>query len=179
MSGVFISLYGLGVGYDADAGWSAAGGLRRLQCRYPADQRARGKQFGHRGLSYAGIPLQWALLMLIPLFTGFGSILAVYVLAGILRAVVIVANAVGLVQDVDEERVRRGVASGIYNAAGDLGNILGPTIGGLIAQPPVSAACLSWLPRLDYFVSVLVWALKSAQQRPPLPHPSLKFGTRN
>jgi predicted MFS family arabinose efflux permease len=41
---------------------------------------------------------------------------------------------VGLVQDVPESRVRRGVASGIYNAAGDLGNILGPSIGGLIAQ---------------------------------------------
>jgi predicted MFS family arabinose efflux permease len=45
-----------------------------------------------------------------------------------------VANAVGLVQDVDENKVQRGVASGIYNAAGDLGNILGPFIGGLIAQ---------------------------------------------
>jgi MFS family permease len=30
--------------------------------------------------------------------------------------------------------VRRGLASGIYNAAGDLGNILGPAIGGFIAQ---------------------------------------------
>ena len=46
----------------------------------------------------------------------------------------IVANAVGLVQDVPEARVRRGLASGVYNAAGDLGNILGPSIGGLIAH---------------------------------------------
>jgi predicted MFS family arabinose efflux permease len=30
--------------------------------------------------------------------------------------------------------VRRGLASGVYNAAGDLGNILGPSIGGLIAH---------------------------------------------
>jgi MFS family permease len=51
-----------------------------------------------------------------------------------MRAIVIVANAVGLVQDVDENKVRRGLASGIYNAAGDLGNILGPSIGGLIGQ---------------------------------------------
>ena len=91
-------------------------------------------RFGHRGLSYAGIPLQSAILMLIPLFTGFGTILAVYVLSGLMRAIVIVANAVGLVQDVDEKKVQRGLASGIYNAAGDLGNILGPSIGGLIAQ---------------------------------------------
>jgi predicted MFS family arabinose efflux permease len=72
--------------------------------------------------------------MLIPLLSGFGTILLVYVCSGLMRAIVIVANAVGLVQDVPESRVRRGLASGVYNAAGDLGNILGPSIGGLIAQ---------------------------------------------
>jgi MFS family permease len=51
-----------------------------------------------------------------------------------MRAIVIVANAVGLVQDIPESRVRRGLASGIYNAAGDVGNILGPAIGGFIAH---------------------------------------------
>jgi len=77
-------------------------------------------KFGHRGLSYTGLPLQSVILMLIPLFTGFGTILAVYVLSGFMRAFVIVANAVGLVQDVPESRVRRGLTSGIYNTAGDL-----------------------------------------------------------
>jgi MFS family permease len=51
-----------------------------------------------------------------------------------MRAVVIVANAIALVQDVDETKVKRVLASAIYNAAGDLGNILGPAAGGLIAQ---------------------------------------------
>jgi len=41
---------------------------------------------------------------------------------------------VGLVEDVPESRVQRGLASGVYNAAGDVGNIIGPSIGGLIAQ---------------------------------------------
>jgi MFS family permease len=91
-------------------------------------------KFGHRGLSYFGLPLQSLILTLVPLFTGFGMILVVYVASGFLRAIVIVANAVGLVQDVPEARVRRGLASGVYNAAGDLGNILGPSIGGLIAH---------------------------------------------
>jgi predicted MFS family arabinose efflux permease len=72
--------------------------------------------------------------MLVPLFTGFGTILFVYVASGLLRAIVVVANAVGMVQDVPESRVRRGLASGVYNAAGDLGNILGPSIGGFIAH---------------------------------------------
>ena len=127
-------------------------------------------KFGHRGLSYAGIPLQSALLMLIPLFTGFGTILAVYVLSGFMRAIVIVANAVGLVQDVNENKVQRGLASGIYNAAGDLGNISGPFIGGLIAQTTSigSVFVVGSLGSTILFLFV-VWALKFAQQRQPLP----------
>ena len=73
-------------------------------------------------------------MMLVPLFTAFGPILVVYVASGFMRAIVVVANAVGLVEDVPESRVRRGLASGVYNAAGDLGNILGPAIGGFIAH---------------------------------------------
>jgi predicted MFS family arabinose efflux permease len=134
MGGVFISLYGLAVGMSL----TQIGVIRAAYAGCNAVTRPISghvvNRFGHRGLSYAGIPLQSALLMLIPLFTGFGVILAVYVLSGFMRAIVVVANAVGLVQDVDENRVQRGLASGIYNAAGDLGNILGPSIGGLIAH---------------------------------------------
>jgi predicted MFS family arabinose efflux permease len=95
---------------------------------------------GHRRLSYAGIPLQSALLMLIPLFSGFGPILIVYIMSGLMRAIVIVANAVGLVQDVDETKVQRGIASAVYNSAGDLGNIIGPSVGGIIAHATSIAA---------------------------------------
>ena len=134
MGGVFISLYGLAVGLSLTqigivrAAYAGCNAVTR-----PISGHVVNK-FGHRGLSYLGLPLQSLVLMLIPLFTGFGTILVVYVASGFLRAVVIVANAVGLVQDVPETRVRRGLASGIYNAAGDLGNILGPSIGGVIAH---------------------------------------------
>jgi DHA1 family multidrug resistance protein-like MFS transporter len=134
MAGVFISLYGLAVGMSL----TQVGVIRAAYAGCNAVTRPISghivNKFGHRRLSYAGLPLQSAILMLIPLFTGFGTILGVYVLSGLMRAVVIVANAVGLVQDVPESRVRRGLASGIYNAAGDLGNILGPSVGGLIAH---------------------------------------------
>src|ERR1043166_6448845 len=131
MGGVFISLYCIGVGMTLTqigiirAAFAGCNAVTR-----PISGHVVNK-FGHRGLSYAGIPLQSVLLMLIPLFTGFGAILIVYVISGLMRAIVIVANAVGLVQDVDENKVQRGLASGIYNAAGDLGNILGPSIGGV------------------------------------------------
>jgi predicted MFS family arabinose efflux permease len=134
MSGVFISLYGLAVGMSL----TQIGVIRAAYAGCNAVTRPISghvvNKVGHRWLSYAGIPLQSGILMLIPLFTGFGSILVVYVFSGLMRAVVIVANAVGLVQDVDDTKVRRGLASALYNSAGDLGNILGPTAGGLIAH---------------------------------------------
>lgn len=134
MGGVFISLYGLGVGFSLTqigvirAAYAACNAVTR-----PISGHVVNK-VGHRGISHAGIPLQSALLMLIPFFTGFGTILSVYVMSGFMRAGVIVANAVGLVQDVDENKVQRGLASAFYNSAGDVGNILGPTVGGLIAH---------------------------------------------
>jgi predicted MFS family arabinose efflux permease len=134
MGGVFISLYGLAVGMSL----TQIGVVRAAYAGVNAVTRPISghvvNKFGHRGLSYAGIPLQSALLMLIPLFSGFGPILVVYVMSGLMRAIVIVANAVGLVQDVDETKVQRGIASAVYNSAGDLGNIIGPTVGGLIAH---------------------------------------------
>ena len=134
MGGVFISLYGLAVGMTLTqigivrAAYAGCNAVTR-----PISGHVVNK-LGHKGLSYFGFPLQSFILMLVPLSSGFGALLVVYVCSGLLRAVVIVANAVGLVQDVPETRVRRGLASGVYNAAGDLGNILGPAIGGLIAH---------------------------------------------
>ena len=125
MGGVFISLYGLAVGMTL----TQIGIIRAAYAGCNAVTRPISghvvNKVGPRGLSYFGLPLQSLILMLIPLFSGFGTILFVYVGSGFLRAIVIVANAVGLVQDVPESRVRRGLASGVYNAAGDLGNILG------------------------------------------------------
>jgi predicted MFS family arabinose efflux permease len=134
MGGVFISLYGLTVGMSL----TQIGVIRAAYAGCNAVTRPISghvvNKVGHRGLSYFGLPLQSAILMIIPLFTGFGTILSVYVFSGFMRAIVIVANAVGLVQDVPEEKIRRGLASGVYNAAGDIGNILGPSIGGFIAH---------------------------------------------
>jgi MFS transporter, DHA1 family, multidrug resistance protein len=166
MSGVFISLYGLAVGMTL----TQIGVVRAAYAGCNAVTRPISghvvNKFGHRGLSYAGIPLQSAILMLIPLFTGFGPILAIYVLSGLMRAIVIVANAVGLVQDVDENKVQRGLASGIYNAAGDLGNILGPSIGGLIAQATsISGVFVIGSLGSTMLFLLVIWLVRSAHGR--------------
>jgi predicted MFS family arabinose efflux permease len=170
MSGVFISLYGLAVGMNL----TQVGVIRAAYAGDNAITRPISghvvNKFGHRGLSYAGLPLQSAILMTIPLFTGFGPILVVYVLSGFMRAVVIVANVVGLVQDVDENRVPRGVASAIYNSAGDVGNILGPMVGGFIAHA-TSIGGVFVVGSLGSTVLFLfaAWAAKFVQRRQAFP----------
>ncbi|HWH76595.1 MAG TPA: MFS transporter, partial [Candidatus Binatus sp.] len=171
MGGVFISLYCLAVGMSL----TQIGIIRAAYAGCNAVTRPISghvvNKFGHRGLSYFGLPLQALILMLVPLFTGFGTIIAVYVTSGLMRAIVLVANAVGLVQDVPESKVRRGLASGVYNAAGDLGNILGPSIGGFIAQATgvASVFVVGTVGSMAlFFVGVVL--LRRLKQREESPH---------
>ncbi len=131
---VFLPLYGLAVGLTL----TEVGAIRGLYSLCNAVTRPLAgpvvTRFGHRSLSLIGLPLQAGVMMLVPLFHGFAGLLVVFVLAGFLRAVVLVANTIGMVEDMDESRFSRGVASGIFNAAGDLGLILGPGFGGLVAS---------------------------------------------
>jgi predicted MFS family arabinose efflux permease len=169
MAGVFISLYGLAVGMNL----TQVGVIRAAYAGGNAVTRPISghvvNKFGHRGLSYAGLPLQAVILMMIPLFTGFGAVLVVYVLSGFMRAVVIVANAIGLVQDVDENKVPRGVASAIYNSAGDLGNILGPMVGGFIAHATsIGGVFVVGSLGSTLLFLLTVWGVKFAHGRPRL-----------
>lgn len=131
---VFLPLYGLAVGLSL----TEVGAIRGFYSLCNAVTRPLSgpvvMRFGYRSLSLVGLPLQAGVMMLVPLFHGFGGLLIVFVFAGFLRAVVLVANTIGMVEDMDESRVSRGVASGIFNAAGDLGLILGPSFGGLVAS---------------------------------------------
>jgi predicted MFS family arabinose efflux permease len=78
-----------------------------------------------------------------------------------MRAVAIVGNAVGLIEDVDETKVQRGVASAIYNAAGDLGNIIGPSAGGMIAAITGLGGLFLFTPLFSTLLFFFVlWRLK-------------------
>src|SRR5439155_1295463 len=84
--GGLISVYGLGVGMSL----TRIGVIRAAFAGCNAVTRPISghvvSKFGHRRLSYAGIPLQSAILTLIPLFTGFGTVLTIYVMTGVMRA---------------------------------------------------------------------------------------------
>jgi MFS family permease len=134
MSNAFFPLYALAVGLTL----TEVGLIRGLYSLTNAVTRPLSglttKRIGHRRLSRVGLPIQCLLMMLVPLLHSLAPLLTVFLIVGFIRAVILVANTISLVEDLDETRIGRGMASGIYNAAGDVGNILGPTIGGLIAS---------------------------------------------
>ena len=133
MSNAFAPLYGLAVGLSL----TQVGVIRAFFSLTNAVTRPFSgnvtRSIGHKKLSHFGLPLQSIFMMLVPLTHTFGPLLTVFLLAGLVRAIVIVANSISMVEDVDSTRVSRGVISGLYNAAGDVGNILGPSVGGFIA----------------------------------------------
>jgi MFS family permease len=87
----------------------------------------------YRRTQTRGILFQAAMLTLLEFRWPFAGYMVVSILAASGRAICYVANAMALA-DVHPSKVGRGLASGVLNAAGDLGNILGPVTGGLIAS---------------------------------------------
>ena len=100
--------------------------------------------------------VQAAMLALFALALPLGIYVVVTIVAASGRAICYVANAVAL-SEVDPKRVGRGVASGIMNAAGDLGNILGPVSGGLIAS--VAGYEHFWLISPPLYLAIYLVAL--------------------
>ena len=162
VSGVFLPLYGLAIGVSL----TQVGVIRGMYTLCNAVTRPLSgfvvTRFGHRRLSRAGLVLQSLLLMLVPTCGHFATLLAVSTGCGFMRAVAIVSNAIGLIEDVDETKVPRGMASGIYNAAGDLGNIIGPSAGGIIAAFTGLAGLFIFAPLVSTILFFFVlWRMKT------------------
>jgi MFS family permease len=105
-------------------------------------------------------------MMLIASATGFWALLAAVLATGVCRAVTFVANTIGLAEEIDDTRVGRGVASGLFNAATDLGQIVGPTVAGLVAQAAGIDTMFRVLPPL-LFVGYALAMLGSRGRRSP------------
>jgi len=87
----------------------------------------------HRSIM-AGLGVQALLLFCVPfVIDAFPILLALFVVAATGRCIVVVANSVQLVEDVDETRVSRGVATSAYNLASDVTHTLGPLGTGALA----------------------------------------------
>jgi len=97
-----------------------------------------------RQAAMVGIAAQAVALMLVPISYSFLPLLLIMLFVALWRAVGLVASTMVLAEDPDPRRVSRGLASGVYNAAGDLGS-LGVSIGGGLLAAQVGVDALFWL----------------------------------
>ena len=84
-------------------------------------------------MNFWGVLLMAASTFLIPLFPAFAPLVALFVVNGICRGLLRVTSA-ATVAEVRAEGHDIGIASGVYNAGLDVGAIIGPAVGGIVAD---------------------------------------------
>jgi DHA1 family multidrug resistance protein-like MFS transporter len=87
----------------------------------------------HRTVNFWGVILMALSTFLIPIFPAFAPLVVLFVVNGICRGLLRVTSA-ATVADVRAEGHDIGIASGVYNAGLDVGAIIGPAVGGVVAD---------------------------------------------
>ncbi len=129
----FFPLYGLSIGLSlTEIGLiKSAHSLTNAFARPLAG--APVQVLGAERVSYIGLAAVAVGVAIIPTQTSMVVLLGLHVVIGLLRALVMVANTVSLA-DVDETRMSRGLASGLFSASKDLGGLTSPVISGAAAS---------------------------------------------
>jgi MFS family permease len=166
---VFYPLYGLGVGLSLGVlgvqrgAYSSASMLTR-----PFVGQA-GQRLGYHRIATAALITSAGLTALVPLFTGFWPLLGLHILLGGLRSGALVGSMAATIEYGGADARQRGLAAGMYNFATDAGNILGPLVGGLLAEQFGLPALFVLLPALLLAVYLGLlgasWVV-AARQRP-------------
>ncbi len=134
ISGAFMPLYGLSVGLAL----SEVGIIRTVTALINVVTRSLGgfvtRRLGRTPVMHVGLTLQAVGLVLIASTDAFWALFAAMFWVATWRAIVLVANTIALTEDIDEARVSRGVASGLFNASSDLGQVIAPALGGAVAS---------------------------------------------
>ena len=91
-------------------------------------------RLGAGRLVFVSLVVQSLLLMLLPVLPMLAPLLVIFVLMGALRALGIVSNTVAVVEQGEALHVRRGPLVGLLNTVTDVGLLIGPALGGLVAE---------------------------------------------
>lgn len=133
LSSTFMPLFALAIGLSlAEIGLlrSAHSGCNSITRPFSGGFIER---VGHTRIGAGSLAFNAVALTLLPAMTTMLSLGILMVAVGLVRGIAMVANTVSRAADVDETQVSRGLATGIYYAARDLGGIAGPIAGGLVA----------------------------------------------
>lgn len=129
----FFALYALSVGLPL----AASGFLKGLKSGAATFIRfISGFVFhyvDHRTVNFWGVLLMGVSTILIPVLPTFAVLAALFMVGGICRGILRVTSA-ATVAEVRSEGQDVGVASAVYNAGLDIGAIVGPAIGGVVAD---------------------------------------------
>jgi MFS family permease len=87
-----------------------------------------------RQVTYAGLLIQAVLIFALPFTDAFPLVLTLFFVVALGRSVVVVSNSVQLVEEVDETRVSRGLATSAYSMTHDVSSIASPILAGTIAS---------------------------------------------
>jgi MFS family permease len=128
-----------------------------------------------RQVAYLGLITQAALLAALPLVGELALLVVVFIVAGLGRAIVVVATSAGLAEEVDETRVSRGTATAAYSTSSDVPNVVGPLAAGFIASvagvgPMFLVVALGTLACFAVGdLAVARWGARRAAQAAPTP----------
>ncbi|HZS01201.1 MAG TPA: MFS transporter [Chloroflexota bacterium] len=165
LSSTFMPLFALAIGL----GLSEIGLLRSAHSVCNSITRPFSGSFidriGHTRIGAGSLAFNAVALTLLPTMTTMLSLSLLMIAIGLVRGIAMVANTVSLAADVDETRVSRGLATGIYYASRDLGGIAGPVAGGFVAGIAGIDAMFRVVPVLGLAAYVVGLAL-SARLRP-------------
>lgn len=168
VTSTFLPLYALGIGL----GLAEIGLVRSAHsvCNSITRPFSGGfiQRIGHTRIGIGTLVLNTVLLVLVPATSTMLMLSSLMILIGLVRGVGMVANTISLAADVDETRVNRGVASGLYYASRDLGAILGPIVGGAAATVVGIDGMFRLVPPLAlaaYLAGVVASARHAAHER--------------
>lgn len=157
--GAFFPLYGLKVGLNM----SSIGFLRGVNALCGTITRpisGEATRFaGHDLVSSVGLVASALLIAAVPSFDSIVALTLLLVVSGVARGMASVSNTVGLAEETGADAENRGIASGIFNTAKDLGNFAGPLLGGIVASYVGVETMLRVVPvalLAVYFVPVFV-----------------------
>ena len=87
----------------------------------------------HRTVNFWGVVVMAVSTFLVPVFPTFAALVVLFAINGICRGLLRVTSA-ATVAELRAEGQDVGIASGVYNAGLDVGAIIGPAVGGVVAD---------------------------------------------
>jgi predicted MFS family arabinose efflux permease len=129
----FFNLYGLGIGLSL----TALGLMRGVASFSSVFTRVfageLGRWLSYRTISRVGITASALLVGAVPLTTAVLALVPLVTAVSVLRSILTVTGGVSVIDATETTAQQRGVASGIFNMGKDLGAIVGPFFGGVVA----------------------------------------------